>query len=209
MGIKESFDKLIEWDQKTFLRIYRDETSRKFLVTAKVISFFGNLYFWIVIGALIIVSNYITKDYYLGALFLGGFDQAFMIYMLMRYVIVKRDRPYIALRHHNVIREDELTGERKSFPSGHVTFFIFFCYLFAVFFEFWPFLIIGSVCGCLIGLTRITLGVHFPLDVIFGVVFGFVFSWLYLYLTAPFWVEIQYWIFDRIGDIWNFFKVVF
>jgi undecaprenyl-diphosphatase len=201
MGVKESFNKLIEWDHKVFLKIYRDETSRKYLFTAKVISFFGNIYFWIIIAIIIAIANYVTKDYYLSALFFGGFDQSFFFYVLMRYVIVKRNRPYITLRQHNVQKEDELTGEHKSFPSGHVTFFIFFCYLFSFYFNFWPFLLIGVVLGCIIGITRITLGVHFPLDVIFGVVFGFVFSWFYLYVTAPFWVEFYYLVYDWLAAV--------
>ena len=188
MGLRNSFNKLIDWDKKTFLKIYRDELSRRYLMIARVISFFGNIYFWIGVSIIVLIINYIIRDYYLFSLVSGGFDQTIFFYILIRYVIIKRRRPYIELKDQLIKKRDKITRAKKAFPSGHVTFFLFFSYVFAFYFNSWILLLVGVIIACIMGLTRVMLGMHYPLDVIFGVIFGFIFGILYIHLTAPMWV---------------------
>jgi undecaprenyl-diphosphatase len=201
MGLRTSFDKLITWDKSTFLKIYKNELSRRFIVIAKVISFFGQIYFWLGVSFVILIVNYIINDYYLFSLIAGGMDQTFFLYILVRYLIVKRKRPYIELKNQSVSKKDKITTAKKAFPSGHVTFFLFFSFLYSFYFNSWIILLIGIVFACIMGFTRIMLGMHYPLDVIFGIVFGFVFSFLYFYLTAPMWVGGYLTVFNWIKDI--------
>lgn len=91
---------------------------------------------------------------------------------------------------------DELIKEHKSFPSGHVTFFLFFGCVFAFYFNSWIFLLIMIGLDVIMAISRVILGVHFPIDVIFGFFFGALFALLYLGITYPFWIEFYYWLGD-------------
>lgn len=201
MGLRNSFDKLLDWDKRIFLKLYRNELSRKYVIVARIISFFGNIYFLIGVCIVILIVNYIIRDYYFFSLVSGGFNQTFFFYIIIRYVIVKRKRPYVELKDHSIKKRDKITKTKKAFPSGHITFFLFFIYLFAFYFNSWIILLVGVIIACLMGLTRITLGMHYPLDIIFSIVFGFIFSFLYIHLTAPMWVGGYLTFFQWIQDV--------
>ena len=209
-SFKEFFNKQIEkleqWDQKLFLSFYNSRFSARTKKFARYYSFFGNYFFW---GALWLVMGiyafFFTKDYYLFILFTGAFDQGFAIYLVIRYKIVNRNRPFITLNEHGVQQHDELIAESKSFPSGHVTFFLYFGTVFAFYYQSWLILSIFIVLDIIMAVTRLILGVHFPVDVIFGFVFGLVFAFLYLGITYPYWVAFYYWL----GDLWQMIKAFF
>lgn len=81
-------------------------------------------------------------------------------------LLLKTPRPFIAFQEvHSLISE---TG--YAFPSGHATFFaalavsIFLIHKKAGYFFI--------ACALVIGLSRIVVGVHFPIDIIGGYVFG-------------------------------------
>jgi len=197
--------KIEEWDFKVFLTFYNSDFCKKKIIKdiAKVYSFFGGYYFWggvwLFLGLLAYFTN---KDYYLFYFFTGAFDQAFIIYVVIRYGIVKRNRPYVTLKEHGVEQHDQLIKESKSFPSGHVTFFLYFGFIFAFYFQNWSILLIFIILDIIMAFTRMILGVHFPTDVIFGFIFGAIFAWLYLYLTYPYWISFYY----RIEKIYRLIK---
>lgn len=195
-SMKEFIEKVEKWDFKVFLELYQSDFSKRSLTFAKIYSFFGNIYFWLVVWLVMVVSSYITKDYYLLFLFTGGFFQSMFIYLIIRFGIVSRNRPYITLKEMGVKGHDEYIKEHKSFPSGHVTFFIFFGSVFAFHYSeyFWLIFLIFVGLDIIMAITRLILGVHFPTDVIFGFIFGLVFAALYLGLTYSFWVEFYYWL---------------
>ncbi|MGV9172905.1 MAG: phosphatase PAP2 family protein [Promethearchaeia archaeon] len=192
--------KIERWDHQIFLNFYQSEFSKKSKQFAKIVSFFGNIYFWGILWLILGVYGYITKDYYLFILMTGGFEQSFAIYILVRYGIIKRRRPFEILEEHGVRNHDDMIDKTRSFPSGHVTFFLFFGILFAFAFNSWILFMIVIIFDILIAITRLILGVHFPSDVIFGFLFGMGFAILYLGFTYRYWFEFYYWL----GDVFAF-----
>lgn len=91
--------------------------------------------------------------------------------------IVGSDRPYdldAALSSESARR----TGEGHGFPSGHsqqaATFWLAFAFRYG---QLWLWLL-ALLLVALVGLSRLVLGVHMPVDVIGGFVFGAAFAWM-------------------------------
>ena len=209
IGFTEYLQKLEDWDTKTFLVVYKSDISKRSMVFAKIFSFFGTLYFWGLVWLVWFIYGYITKDYYLLVLFTGGFEQSILIHSLIRYKIVKRNRPYITLKKEGVKKHDDFIkipyimseSEQRSFPSGHVAFILLFGFIFSFYFNNLIILYIFLGIDIIMAICRLILGVHYPIDVIFGFVFGFVYALLYLGLTYQFWVEFYYWIGPIVSNI--------
>ncbi len=208
-ALTDYLQKLEDWDTKTFLVVYKSDFSKRSMMFAKTFSFFGTLYFWGLVWLAWFIYGYITKDYYLLVLFTGGFEQSIIIHFLIRYKIIKRNRPYITLKKEGVKKHDDFIkipylmseSERKSFPSGHVAFLLFFGFIFSVYFDNLIILFIFLGLDVVMALCRMVLGVHYPIDVIFGFVFAIFYAFLYLAWTSPFWVEFYYWIGPIVSDI--------
>jgi membrane-associated phospholipid phosphatase len=160
------------------------------------------------------VYGYFTKDYYLLVLFTGAFDQSIIIHLLIRYGIVRRNRPFIELEKDGVKQHDDFIripylmseSEGKSFPSGHVAFFLLFGCVFAVYFSSWILFLIFLGLDVVMGVSRMILGVHFPTDIIFGFIFAFLYAILYLGWTYIYWVEFYYWIGPVVSGIFHFWR---
>jgi len=208
-AIFEYIEKIEDWDNKTFLSLYNSHFSKRTKVFAKIFSFFGSLYFWGVVWLVWFFYGYITKDYYLLVIFTSGFEQSLIIHIIIRYKIVKRNRPFIALKNEGVEKHDDYIripylmsdSEHKSFPSGHVTFFLFFGIIFAWYFNSWSILSIFIILDIIMAGSRIILGVHYPTDVLFGFIFAIFYAFLFLGLTYPYWVAFYYWIGPIVSDI--------
>jgi undecaprenyl-diphosphatase len=208
-AISEYIDKIEDWDNKTFLSLYNSHFSKRTKVFAKTFSFFGSLYFWGMVWLIWFFYGYITKDYYLLVIFTSGFEQSLIIHIIIRYKIVKRNRPFITLKNEGVEKHDDYIripyimsdSEHKSFPSGHVTFFLFFGIIFAWYFNSWLILSIFIILDIIMAGSRIILGVHYPTDVLFGFMFAIFYAFLFLGLTYPYWVAFYYWIGPIVSDI--------
>jgi phosphatidylglycerophosphatase B len=213
-SIDEYIQKIEEWDKKMFLNVYESDFSKRSKVFAQIYSFFGSLYFWGLVWLIWAVYGYITKDYYLFVLFTGGFDQSIIIHILIRYKIVKRNRPYITLEKSGVKKHDDYIripyimpeSEQKSFPSGHVTFFLFFGLIFSFYFNSFILFSIFFGLSIVMAVCRVILGVHYPVDVIFGFVFAFLYAFLYLGLTYQLWVDFYYWIGPILSEFIHFWR---
>jgi len=210
----EYIEKIENWDRKTFLSLYKSDFSKRTKQFAKIFSFFGSLYFWALVWISWFIYGYITKDYELLVLFTGAFDQSIVIHLLIRYGVVRRNRPFIKLAKEGVKQHDEFIkipylmseSEGKSFPSGHVAFFLLFGMVFAFYFSSWIIFLIVLGLGIVMAFSRLILGVHFPSDVIFGFVFAFVYAFLYLGWTYVYWEAFHYWIGPIVSEIFHFWR---
>jgi len=97
-------------------------------------------------------------------------------------------------------------SEGKSFPSGHVAFFLLFGMVFAFHFNSWILFVIVLGLGVIMAFSRLILGVHFPSDVIFGFVFAFLYAFLYLGWTSIYWVNFYNWIGPIFSEIFHFWR---
>jgi undecaprenyl-diphosphatase len=212
--LSDYLDKLLEWDDRAFLSLYKSDFSKRTKQFAKIFSFLGSLYFWSIIIVVWFFYGFVTKDYDLLVLFVSGFEQSLIIHVIIRYGIIKRNRPYIKLKKDGVKRHDLFLripylmsdSDEKSFPSGHVTFFFLFGIILAYYFNSWPIFFIFLSLDIIMGISRVILGVHFPTDVIFGFLFGFLYALLFLGWTYIYWVEFYFWIGPIFSDIFVFWK---
>ena len=212
--ISDYLDKLLEWDDRAFLSLYKSDFSKRTKQFAKIFSFIGSLYFWSIIIIAWFFYGFVTKDYDLLVLFVSGFEQSLIIHIIIRYGLIRRNRPYIKLKKEGVKRHDLFLripylmsdSDEKSFPSGHVTFFMLFGILLAYYFNSWPIFFIFLSLDIIMGVSRVILGVHFPTDIIFGFLFAFLYALLFLGWTYIYWVEFYYWIGPIFSDIFVFWK---
>lgn len=90
------------------------------------------------------------------------------IALLLKY-LVHEPRPFISLDNVRLlITEDDL----NSFPSGHTTstFAVITTLIYKIKNKYWDVLLVAF--GVLIGVSRIYVGVHYPLDVLCGALVG-------------------------------------
>ncbi|MGV9172904.1 MAG: phosphatase PAP2 family protein [Promethearchaeia archaeon] len=183
-------EKIERWDHKIFLQIYHNETAKKIRPIAYVYSFFGNALFWAIIGVSIFFLNKMRGDYFLFFLFLGGYCQSIVFFLILRYGFINRSRPYRKLEEHGVNKDDDFIRESRSFPSGHTAFFLFYGLLLSFYFASYLLLVLFLILTVLMAMSRLVLGMHFPSDVIAGLISGSLFALIYLGFTYPVWIDV-------------------
>ncbi len=210
--LSEYLEKIEEWDHRAFLNIYKSDFSKRSKKFAIIISFLGSLYFWGLIWLIGVFYGYVTKDYILMVLITSGFEQSIIIHSVIKYKVVKRNRPYIKLKKEGVKKHDDFLripylmqdSEKQSFPSGHVAFFLLFGAIFAFYFQSWIILGVFIALDIVIAISRLILGVHFPIDVIFGFIFGVIYALLFLGITYIYWIKFYYWIGPLFSNFFHF-----
>ena len=210
--LSEYLEKIEEWDHRAFLNIYKSDFSKRSKKFAIIISFLGSLYFWGLIWLIGFFYGYVTKDYILMVLITSGFEQSIIIHSVIKYKVVKRNRPYIKLKKEGVKKHDDFLripylmqdSEKQSFPSGHVAFFLLFGAIFAFYFQSWIILGVFIALDIVIAISRLILGVHFPIDVIFGFIFGVIYALLFFGITYIYWIKFYYWIGPLFSNFFHF-----
>ncbi|MEK7555530.1 MAG: phosphatase PAP2 family protein [Patescibacteria group bacterium] len=124
-------------------------------------------YFLIILAILLIITkkNWKERFYFFSLTALSIILSRGIITETIRF-FYSRQRPFSVLEIQPLVQHD-LGG---SFPSGHMTFY--FALAFSVFLvnKRWGWRFLGATL--LIGLARIFVGVHWPLDIIVGAFIG-------------------------------------
>lgn len=133
----------------------------------RVISYpFNTNGYIIIVFCLFIYSILNTKDVILltSVGIIGG---------LLKFIF-RRTRPYIYTKRiiNYSGKEHNYFSEKYSFPSGHT----FNATIFSLLMLYkYPNEFIFSIIPLLVGFSRISLGVHYPTDILSGIIFGYIF----------------------------------
>lgn len=164
--IKQAHKTILEWDLKGC--VYLNHLSNHLLVATffKKVSRLGDGAFWLfmlmLVAALKGMHSLFELMYLLCFCGIGT-----LIYKFLKSKTV-RPRPY---QVHQVIILGERALDHFSFPSGHTLHAVMFTTVIG-----WlqPILVILMLpFSCLIALSRMILGLHYPTDVIVGAIIGF------------------------------------
>jgi len=90
---------------------------------------------------------------------------------------ISRLRPFLLINGLNI---KKIGIDKYSFPSGHTTAAFAVAVMISL---FYPILSFVLSLACLVGISRIYLGVHYPTDVLAGMILGALTSFLIYYLT--------------------------
>lgn len=94
-----------------------------------------------------------------------------IIVEIMRWLYF-RPRPFVAEQVNQLLEH----SASSSFPSGHAAFF--FALSTVIFLYHKKAGLLFFIASFLIGLARIFVGIHYPLDILVGAVIGILFGWL-------------------------------
>ena len=160
----------------TIMELVHSNINPLILFIMRFISFIGSEKFVIPVAAMIISYTLIKKNYYISKLLLLSTLGSSLTNSLLKQIF-QRARPL----EYFLVEQGGL-----SFPSGHamvtMTFYSTIAFLLAnklqdnrkkVLIYF-----ITSVMICLMGISRIYLGVHWPTDIIGGYLAGYIFYYL-------------------------------
>jgi membrane-associated phospholipid phosphatase len=88
--------------------------------------------------------------------------------------LVNRNRPCQEVSYKQEVISRVACGTGKSFPSSHATdHFAIAIFMITVFFRKWKWIIyVGIFWAAAISFAQVYVGVHFPIDVIFGMLWG-------------------------------------
>lgn len=156
--------KVTTWDGQVFERVF-DNAHRKFWkIFFKTISRTADTYSFLAIGLLGVLLKPETLPLIMAGLL--GFALELSAYYLLKKNI-KRPRPFVQRPNvqFHIVPPDEF-----SFPSGHTGAAFLMAVLMSAAF---PYLTIPAVLwACLVGYSRVFLGVHYPTDVLAGMILG-------------------------------------
>ncbi len=101
--------------------------------------------------------------------FFAGFVARYIIKSLL-VVLIHSPRPYVAITDIHALIPPVLGEAYQSFPSGHMLFFAAFSMIIWQHNKTWGW--ISAIGVILMGIGRVMIGVHYPLDIIAGIGIG-------------------------------------
>jgi undecaprenyl-diphosphatase len=120
------------------------------------------IYFFIVGIALLWLKRDLHLNIYVA--FISALISRVVIVELIKQMVA-RPRPFEILDVHKLLIDE---GSGKSFPSGHTVIFFSIAFAFWGTRWFWPLVVLATLAS----LSRIFVGVHYPLDVLVGAIIG-------------------------------------
>jgi len=158
--------------QEQMLLFFRDIANPVLDMAAEAITMLGEQYFFILVISFLFWNISKREGFKLATAFI----YSSVINSILK-ISFHTPRPFEKLDYISGKRVETATG--YSFPSGHTqgstTFFITLAQIIR---KRW-FTIVSIAVVLLIGITRIYLGVHWPVDVLGGIVFGVIISFVF------------------------------
>ncbi|WP_076416029.1 phosphatase PAP2 family protein [Shewanella sp. UCD-KL12] len=172
------FSRLVRFDRQVFLQVFERSQGRASLIVARQISRSGDGPFYLLLVLTLLICS--DKGSSLFSLVLSAFLIELPLYLLLKNVI-KRTRPchlyLMANDKVNPTASATLTvqtqfepSDKFSLPSGHTA--AAFLVASSIHLVYPDYSYIAFVWGAMIGLSRIALGVHYPLDILAGIILG-------------------------------------
>lgn len=165
-----------------FTLIKMSDLNKSLFLDLNQISLYSTKYLWVfftfwgdALASTIILIPFIRKkpDILWGGL-IGAISCAVVVYLLKQHFGVKR--PTAVLSLDEFIHIGRMV-KRGSFPSGHTATAFWLAGTIAFSFRKFKITITVLSLASLIGLSRIAVGVHWPLDVIMGAIIGWFFAY--------------------------------
>ncbi|WDU52408.1 phosphatase PAP2 family protein [Taylorella equigenitalis] len=141
--------------------------------TSRLISKLGDGQFYVISGVLFLIlgGDHGVQMFLIGCI---AYSIELPLYWFIKNSI-KRDRPFRTYEHVSAV---VIPKDTFSFPSGHTAAAFVFATMVSIYFP--PFTFPVYTLACLIGLSRVLLGVHYPTDIVAGALLGKLSAWIAL-----------------------------
>ena len=159
---------ILELDKKYLKALSDSDLLNRYSRLLILFTYFGDGYLWGIIGLSLIIfggtqdQNYVLLGLAIAIIDITAFRLVKMVVERPRPVILVKNRPKLKFR----------LVDAFAFPSGHATMAFSISYLIAQFYpNFWA--PAGAyLASVLIGLSRVYVTEHFPLDIVGGAILG-------------------------------------
>lgn len=172
---------IIQLDHQLFYAINTGLSNAFFDVLMPILR---NRYTWIPLYIFLIVfflRSYKLNGFYLVLTFLATFAFADFTSASLIKKSVKRLRPCNELTFVQEVKIRVDCGSGYSFPSTHATdHFAIALFLICIFYRKYKFVVpVLLTWAFLIAFAQVYVGVHFPMDVLFGAIYGAIIGWAF------------------------------